>query len=240
MNTIKFTEKGKIKMIAHRGVSGLETENTCAAFVAAGVKSYYGVETDVHLTADGKFLISHDDTLLRVGNVDIRIEDNRFDDLRKIRLQDKDGSFVRADLFPPSLEEYIRICKKYDKQSILEIKGLFPKRKVWEMVEEIKSLGWYEKTTFISFEVQNLVHIRENYADADVQWLLGELEDEHIAYMIERRIDADVSAWAITQEKVQKLHEGGRLVNTWTVDELDLANKVKADGVDFITSNILE
>ena len=32
-----------VKMVAHRGVSGLERENTCAAFVAAGNRSYFGV-----------------------------------------------------------------------------------------------------------------------------------------------------------------------------------------------------
>ena len=35
MDTVKFLDKGNIKMIAHRGVSGLERENTNAAFVAA-------------------------------------------------------------------------------------------------------------------------------------------------------------------------------------------------------------
>ena len=29
------------RMIAHRGLSGIERENTCAAFVAAGNRSYY-------------------------------------------------------------------------------------------------------------------------------------------------------------------------------------------------------
>lgn len=38
MNTIDFKNKGSIRMIAHRGVSGLELENTCPAFVAAGLK----------------------------------------------------------------------------------------------------------------------------------------------------------------------------------------------------------
>ena len=40
MNTTKFTNPNKPLMIAHRGVSGLETENTNAAFVAAGKRSY--------------------------------------------------------------------------------------------------------------------------------------------------------------------------------------------------------
>ena len=49
MNTIKVDRKNTL-MVAHRGVSGIEKENTCAAFVAAGNRSYYGVETDVHRT----------------------------------------------------------------------------------------------------------------------------------------------------------------------------------------------
>ena len=40
MNTIKFENKGNVQMIAHRGVSGLELENTSPAFIAAGVKRY--------------------------------------------------------------------------------------------------------------------------------------------------------------------------------------------------------
>ena len=73
-------------MIAHRGVSGLEKENTCSAFVAAGNRSYYGIETDVHLTADGRFIICHDNDLKRVAGEDVTIENTTFDELRKIVL----------------------------------------------------------------------------------------------------------------------------------------------------------
>ncbi|MBE5775575.1 MAG: glycerophosphodiester phosphodiesterase, partial [Clostridiales bacterium] len=66
MNTIKI-DHGNVKMVAHRGVSGLELENTNAAFVAAGNRSYYGIETDVHVTLDGKFVCFHDDNTGRVA-----------------------------------------------------------------------------------------------------------------------------------------------------------------------------
>ena len=82
MNTIKFENKGNIKMIAHRGVSGLETENTCPAFLVAGVKSYYGIETDVHLTKDGKFLVGHDESFARVAGEDVIIEETDMEELR--------------------------------------------------------------------------------------------------------------------------------------------------------------
>ena len=43
MDTIKVQGKGNIRMIAHRGVSGLERENTNAAFVAAQVRAIFPV-----------------------------------------------------------------------------------------------------------------------------------------------------------------------------------------------------
>ena len=43
MDTIKFN-KANVKVVAHRGLSGLEPENTVAAFVAAGNRSYYGAD----------------------------------------------------------------------------------------------------------------------------------------------------------------------------------------------------
>ena len=65
MDTIKY-KKLKTQTIAHRGLSGIECENTCAAFVAAGNRSYLGIETDVHITADGNFAVIHDDNTARV------------------------------------------------------------------------------------------------------------------------------------------------------------------------------
>ena len=34
------------KIIAHRGLSGIECENTIAAYIAAGNRNYFGIETD--------------------------------------------------------------------------------------------------------------------------------------------------------------------------------------------------
>ena len=73
MNTIKFN-KLEAKVVAHRGLSGIERENTAAAFVAAGNRSYYGIETDIWRTADGHFLCCHDGHFTRVGGEEIYVE----------------------------------------------------------------------------------------------------------------------------------------------------------------------
>lgn len=46
-------------VIAHRGASGHEVENTLAAFRAAGPLGADAVELDIHETADGAFLVHH-------------------------------------------------------------------------------------------------------------------------------------------------------------------------------------
>ena len=239
MDTIKVQNKGNIKMIAHRGVSGLERENTCAAFVAAGQRSYYGIETDIHITADGKFIVIHDDDLKRIAGLDMAVEKTDFETLRTVRLTDLDGT-PRMDLCLPSLEEYIAICRKYEKQAILELKNPMPKEKVWEVAAIIADMGWLERTTFISFAGENLVSLREKYPDADAQYLTGECTEEEIAFMIENRLDADLCGYCVTPEKLAKLRAAGLKINCWTLDTLEHAELAKALGVDFITSNILE
>ena len=240
MNTIKFEDKGHVKMIAHRGVSGLERENTCPAFVAAGVKSYYGIETDVHVTKDGKFIVVHDDDLKRVAGLEVSVEDSTFDELRAVRLKDTDETTERADLFLPSLDEYICICRKYDKQAILELKNPMKPDAVWKIAENVQRLGWFERTTFISFAGENLTALREKFPTASAQYLTSECTEEEIRFMIENRLDADLCGYCITPEKVQRLHQAGLIVNVWTLDTLEHAKMAKAVGVDMITSNILE
>ena len=227
-------------MIAHRGVSGLERENTCPAFVVAGVKSYYGVETDVRMTKDGKFIICHDGDLMRVGGLNVSIGESTFLELRKLRLKDTDDVTAREDLCLPSLQEYIAICRKYDKQSILELKAEFPEHKIVQMVELIKSMGWLDRTTFISFYGENLVLLKKAFPQADAQFLAMKCGEEELAFMEKHALDADLFHRAITKELVETLHAKGLKVNCWTVDDLETAARMRDCGVDFITSNILE
>ena len=126
MNTIKITAENKPLMVAHRGCSGLERENTNAAFVAAGNRSYFGIETDVHKTLDGKYIIIHDDTTGRVAVDDMVVEKSTFDTLRRLVLRNKATHVKdRSDLLLPSLAEYIGICKYYEKEAVLELKNAF-------------------------------------------------------------------------------------------------------------------
>ena len=241
MDTIKIDKTNvRTKIIAHRGCSGLERENTNAAFVAAGQRSYYGIETDIHITADGKFIVFHDDDLKRLCGVDKIVEECTFEELRQYRMTDLDDKTLRGDLCMPSLEEYISICKKYEKQAVLEIKNPMPAEKVGELVEIIKALGWYERTTFISFDRGNLLALREKYADADIQYLSYTCTEEEVAFMKAHRFDADLCGYCLCPEVVDACRKEGIKVNVWTVDLVEQWEMAKLLDLDFMTSNILE
>lgn len=228
-----------VVLIAHRGLSGLERENTNAAFVAAGNRSYYGVETDIHRTADGQFVVFHDDYTNRLTDVDWRIEDHTLDELRKLVLNDLDGQ-KRHDLVMPTLQEYIRICKKYNKISVLELKNHLDEDNIVKVIKIIQQESWLSNTIFISFDLPNLLCVRKLLPNQNIQYLVKKMDDDVFRTMVTYQLDADVDQTSITAEWVKKLHNAGRLVNVWTVNDLEAALRMLRLGVDQITTDILE
>ena len=239
MDTIKF-EKNKTRVIAHRGLSGLETENTNSAFVAAGNRSYYGIETDIHKTADGKFVVIHDNDLNRVSGVDINVEKVDFSILQDVILFDKDGSKNREDLRLSTLENYISICKKYNKHCVLELKSHFTKEEILKIIDIIKEYDYLDSVTFISFDYENLLKVREFLTKQSVQFLFCEFNEEIVNRLIDDRINVDVYHQALNKDVVDMLHDNGLIINCWTVDNKERGEELARWGVDYITSNILE
>ena len=239
MNT-KRINKGSVKLVAHRGLSGIETENTCAAFIAAGNRDYFGIETDARITADGKFILMHDDTTTRVSGVELKVETCNFAALRSIALKEKNGQ-PRGDLRIASLEEYLRLCARYEKVCVLELKGLYSCEKLTEMAAMIREIYAMEQIVFISFSYETLVNLRSVEPEAKIQFLTGkEVNDELIAGLKAYNFDLDISHKQLTKENIALLHENGIEVNCYTVDDPARAEELVSWGIDYITTNILQ
>ena len=121
MDTIKL-QKNNTLMVAHRGLSGLERENSIKAFIAAVNRSYYATECDIHLTKDKVFVICHDDHTRRVSNYDVIIKDVTFEELTKVRLNKFNSQEEDRYLYLPTLQEYLDLHKKYQKKCVIEVK----------------------------------------------------------------------------------------------------------------------
>ena len=240
MDTIKIN-KGNAQIVAHRGLSGIERENTASAFVAAGNRSYFGIETDVRPTADGHFVLLHDDNAVRCGGDMILPEQSSLQTLQSVQLFERDGSRGRADLRIPTLQDYLRICKCYDKVCVLEFKGYFTEEQMAKALEIVKAEYTLDKMIFISFGIENLQILRAICPEANCQFLTGRYDEELIKLLKDNKMDLDIWSGALTEEaQVKRLLDEGIKVNVWTVDDKDLAEKLISWGVQYITSNILE
>jgi glycerophosphoryl diester phosphodiesterase len=239
MDTIKIDKKNT-KIIAHRGLSGIEKENTCSAFVAAGNRSYFGIETDVHKTLDGKYVIFHDDTTGRVATDDLAVEKSTYDTLKKLVLTDTDGKKSRTDLVIPDLVDYIRICKKYGKTAVLELKNRFEKEEVFEIVSIIEKENYLDNVIFISFCLENLVNLKSKYPDQKAEFLEDDFHDSVIYTLKKYGLGIDIRYTELNKERIDLFHKNGIEVNCWTCNDPEAGEKLAEYGIDYITTNILE
>ena len=239
-NTIKIENKRTTKMVAHRGASGLERENTCAAFVAAGNRSYFGIECDIYPTLDGKFVVFHDSKTTRIGIDTLVIKESTYETLRSLKLTDLNGERCRNDLRIADLDEYISICKHYEKTAVLELKSGFDENMIKKVLEIINGYGYLENTIFISFYYEQLQILRAVCPEATMQFLISKFEDDLIDRLKAESMDLDIYYEALTEERIALCHENGIKVNCWTVDDPAAAERLISWGIDYITSNILE
>ena len=232
----------KIKLVAHRGLSGIECENTAAAFIAAGNRGYYGIETDVWKTRDGQFVCCHDNHTGRICREDLNIPSSDFDALRRLHYNDVDRQTELGYLGLPTLQEYVHICKKYGKHCVAELKADFTAEDIRAILDIFAQEKWLAHTTFIAFNIANLDLVRKIIPDQSCQLLAMKYDytPEWIEMLAKHGYDLDMEYSAVTKELIDRLHAQGIAVNVWTNDNPAVAAYLVECGVDFITTNILE
>jgi glycerophosphoryl diester phosphodiesterase len=151
------------------------------------------------------------------------------------------GGHTRGDLRLPLLSEYIRICRKYEKKAVLEIKNPMAPEHIKGIVDEVNSLGWLENTVFISFSFDNMVELRRLLPGAKLMFLTTHAPNQELVDMLlPYRLDLDIAWTVLTREGVELMHANGIEVNVWNVDEVELAERLLSWGVDYLTTDILE
>lgn len=227
-------------MIAHRGLSGIETENTINSFTAAANRSYYGMECDIQPTKDNQLVISHDDTLLRLGLLNLFIPSFRYEEIRKFSLIDRKSGNLSENIYIPLFTDYLLICKTYKKHAIIELKGNLTNDHIDNVISIIRSMGMTEKSTLISFNDRYLVYVKKNYPEFELFFLSGQVNDKILDFCEKNQISLDVKFDVLDDATVKRLHLVGLKVNVWTVDDKETAERLIKMGVDYITTNILE
>ena len=210
-------------VIAHRGASSIELENSLAAFRAAAPQGADGVELDIHATADGELIVHHDES---VDGVHIARSAARA--IAGLRL--KNGEPV------PTLSQALAaIAPRL--QVFIEVKTLDPRwdPRLFEAMERGPNPAGYAIHSFDHRIVRRLGEKRKDLRCGVLSSSypvrpLGALEDAGASILWQERTVTD-------DLLVRTLHDARRTVFVWTVDEpADLARFV-ALGVDGLCTN---
>lgn len=234
MKTVKF-DGGNVKLIAHRGLSSMETENTIEAFVAAANRNYWGIETDVHVTKDGKFVVFHDDSTERMTGKKLVVEKTSYKKLSKL-VMDNNGIKSRIPLF----EEYLAVCKKYGKKAVVELKNEFNSEDIKKLIKIIEKVNYIANVLFISFHFDNLIKVRTILPTQDVQFLTGTFSEDLLEKLRKNNFGIDIKYTELNEKNIAELKKKDILINCWTCDKPQKAAVLAALGVNYITTNILQ
>ncbi|HKA58918.1 MAG TPA: glycerophosphodiester phosphodiesterase [Gemmatimonadales bacterium] len=210
-------------MIAHRGASAIELENSLAAFRAAAGEGADAVELDVHATKDGELVVYHDPSImgLPIGQAAMR-------DLSQLRLLNGEPLPTLAqslDVIGPKLKVFV------------EVKVLDPRwdERLLATLEQGPNPAGYAVHSFAYHVVRRLGQKRPTLP----RGILSEVETRSPKQTLD-----DASAQTLWQERstvdeqlVKTVHGLGASLIVWTVDNPADMERLVRWGVDGLCTN---
>jgi glycerophosphoryl diester phosphodiesterase len=233
-------------VIAHRGASRWELENTEAAFALAAAQGADGVELDVLLCRSGEVVVFHDDDLLRLGGRADRVETLSLRALRRVRLDQRGSRLQPVATTPviPTLAEAMAACGPRLLVNVeLKSGGAFDVT-LPDLVERVSRVldqtGAAPRVLVSSFDPRAVGLWRRRRPDVPCALLLesgGGAFCKAMTLPLLAPIAVHPESVFCRPDLVRAWHAGGYLVNTWTVDEPAQLRALAAAGVDGVITN---
>jgi glycerophosphoryl diester phosphodiesterase len=238
-------------LYAHRGASFELPENTLEAFALALELGADAIETDAHMTRDGRIVLSHDPDGARMAGVRRGIADATLAEVRTWNVgarfvPRRPGAFVRSALYRmPTLEEALAAfpgvrfnvdAKQLDPDMIPALLRSVQSARAEDRVRiasfsttnirRVRALGYPGETALSPSEIARVMFVPRSA----LRWL----RVEGFAATIPRR------AYGVpftTQAAIDRFHAVGAKVEFWTIDDPEEADRLVALGADGVMTN---
>ncbi|MGM9949049.1 MAG: glycerophosphodiester phosphodiesterase [Lysinibacillus sp.] len=229
-----------MKLFAHRGLSGKYPENTLLAFRRAAELDVFGVEFDVHLTADGQLVVIHDETINRTSNGSGFVKDMTLEELRQYDYGGWfDGQFAGERI--PTLLEVLAVFRETRHILNIEIKSdIFEYEGIEQLIsEEIDAFGMKERFIISSFNHESIQRFHQLQPTIQTGVLFSSLVVQLESYVASLPGDALHIPYYHTFRQIMKeaLHHGAT-VRTFTVNDVAIARQLQAAGIDAIFTDV--
>lgn len=237
----------KVEIIGHRGASDDAPENTLAAIHRAWQQGADAVEVDVHLARDGHIVVIHDDNTARTTGLDRPVREQTLAELKRLDAGIHKGARWKNERIPTLAEAWRTIPP--GKRMLVEIK-CGP-----EILPPLQALIGQaplqpEQVAFISFGLKTLAAVKAQLPAHETYWLCNlKWNAAHTAWeptareLLAKCREAgfeglDINAGdGITAALARAIRSAGMQLLVWTVNDPAEAERLRALGVDGITTN---
>jgi len=222
-------------VFAHRGDHRHAPENTIPAFEEAIENGADGIELDVTQTKDGRLIVVHDDNLERVTGCGQNVWDLTFDEIRLLdagRPVSEEYTGTRI----PELKEVLELCKGKIRLYVeLKYNGHETDDFVERVVRLIEQEGMTEECLVASFHYEFASEAKKIsprlkagliFSDENMDW--NRYEDMDIF---------SINTHCFTKAIAKQMHDKGKAVYVWTVNEGTDINNCIQWGADAIVTN---
>ena len=223
------------KVMAHRGASKETPENTMAAFQKAIDDMADYIELDVQLTSDGEVIVMHDSNAYRTTGVDENIANMTYREVRRL-----DAGSWYSDEYKgekvPSLREVLELTQGKIKLNI-ELKpagnGEELAKKTVALIEKYNMAG---DCVITSFSSSALLAVKSCNESIKVGYILSAAYGD---FYDMKNIDFfSVNAAYLSKRTIDAIHNSGKQVYAWTVNNKESIKNLTNKGVDgVITDN---
>jgi len=235
---------------AHRGASLERPENTIEAFSLALELGAGAIETDAHMTRDGRIVLSHDPTGERAAGVARAIRESTLEEVRAWNVGARHaggaGGAGGAGRFRmPTLDETLEAFPDayFNVDAKQESPDMIP-----ALLRCIRAAGAANRVRIASFSARNLRRARSLGYEGSTGLAPVELAALMLTPMpIARRLKIGGDAAQVprrasgvtfaSQRAIDRLHELGLRVDFWTIDDPAEARRLLAMGADGIMTD---
>lgn len=210
-------------VIAHRGASGYEYENSRAAFRRAIMLDADGVELDIHATRDGALVVHHDSEIPGFGPI---AQLSRAE-ARQVRIRNGEPL--------PLLSEVLELAG--DREVYVEVKSL-PEIHDEELLAVLDRGPAPARYSVHSFDHRIVRRLGQCRPDLRRGILLSAYLDDPVAAMCRVGAATLWQEWQLVdQELVNRVHDAGFSIIAWTVNEIGDMERMARLGVDGLCGN---
>jgi glycerophosphoryl diester phosphodiesterase len=229
-----------VRILGHRGASSDAPENTLTAFRLALDQGADGVELDARLCASGEVVVFHDEWLERMTEGKGRVADARWTDLAslEVRAGPRGGPPGRIPLLAEVLESLPRSAFINVELKSEDWNGTRVAEAAGALLEAGRHL---EHVIVSSFDPRCLLRLALAHPRLPRGLLLDpdkpQLLQRYVSLPLLGRDAVHPEANHLGEEDVRRWHASGRQVAVWTVDDPEVARRLRAWGVDTCITN---